>query len=246
MADTPQLASGGIVPNFTFTTSPGDIFRPAPKAKAPDLTVAAVPLPGLLGAATFDIKAVSEDERGTFEAILSAPTVDRDGEVIDALAFDPLPDHLPIDIDHGMSVRSTVASGEPFYEGDILKFRGSFASTALGQEVRTLVLEGHVRKMSVAFMGAVREVDDRDGRMHIRSAELLNAAIVAIPSNREASILAAKSADLRAERDPQVAHDLALTLGAKCNVEHAAEAMTDATVAFAKARAAMAEAAAAL
>ncbi|MDP1820440.1 MAG: HK97 family phage prohead protease [Acidimicrobiales bacterium] len=131
------------------------------------------------------------DGPGGFEAILSMPTQDRDGEVIDARAFEPLPDHLPIDIDHGMSVATTVASGRPFYVGSQLRFEGSFASTQLGQEVRTLVLEGHVRKMSVAFMSPEKVV--KDGRVHIVKAELLNAAIVAIPSNREASILAAKS-----------------------------------------------------
>jgi hypothetical protein len=69
-----------------------------------------------------------------------------------------------------------------------------FASTPLGQDVRTLVDEGHVSKMSVAFMDAVREIDEKDGLPHVRKAELLNAAIVAIPANREASILAAKAA----------------------------------------------------
>lgn len=144
---------------------------------------------GILNA---DIK-TTDPMAGTFEAILSAPTLDRDGEVIDARAFHPLPDHIPIDIDHGMSTASIVGSGTPYYDGDTLMFRGSFASTALGQEVRTLVTEGHVRKMSVAFRQAVREVDEKTGQTHIRSGELLNAAIVPIPSNREASILVAKA-----------------------------------------------------
>ena len=113
--------------------------------------------------------------------------------VIDGRAFDPLPDHITIDIDHGMSVGTTVGSGTPYYEGDILKFRGTFSSIPRAQEVRTLVTEGHIRKMSVAFMNAARETDPDDERTHIRRAELLNAAIVPIPSNREASILAAKA-----------------------------------------------------
>lgn len=135
---------------------------------------------------------VKDAAAGTFEAILSMPTVDRDGEVVDAKAFDPLPEYIPIDIDHGMSVESTVGSGQPFYEGDVLKFRGTFASTPLGQQVRSLVLEGHIRKMSVAYMNSVYELDEGDGKQHLRSAELLNAAIVAIPSNREADITGAK------------------------------------------------------
>lgn len=148
------------------------------------------------GIVDVDIKATTDDDGvadGSFEAILSAPTLDRDGEVIDGRAFDPLPDHITIDIDHGMSVGTTVGSGTPYYEGDILKFKGTFSSIPRAQEVRTLVTEGHIRKMSVAFMNAARETDPDDERTHIRRAELLNAAIVPIPSNREASILAAKA-----------------------------------------------------
>ena len=148
------------------------------------------------GIVDVDIKATTGDDGvadGSFEAILSAPTVDRDGEVIDPKAFEPLPDHITIDIDHGMTVGTTVGSGVPYYEGDTLMFRGTFSSIPRAQEVRTLVTEGHIRKMSVAFMNANRENDPDDERPHIRRAELLNAAIVPIPSNREASILAAKA-----------------------------------------------------
>jgi len=132
-----------------------------------------------------------DDGPGEFEAVLSAPTVDRDGEVIDPKAFEPLPDHITIDVDHGMSVGTTVGSGVPFYDGDLLMFRGTFSSLPRAQEVRTLVQEGHIRKMSVAFRDAER--DEKDGIPHITRAELLNAAIVPIPSNREADILAAKA-----------------------------------------------------
>lgn len=139
-----------------------------------------------------EVKAVdSEDPNGEFEVILSAPTLDRDGEVIDAKAFDPLPDHITFDIDHGMSVATTVGSGVPAYDGDLLKVRGTYSSIPRAQEVRTLVKEGHIRTTSVAFMGATREV--KDGVPHIVKAELLNGAFVPIPSNREAAVLVAKS-----------------------------------------------------
>ena len=85
-----------------------------------------------------------DDPNGSFEAILSAATLDRDGEIIDAKAFDPLPDRIPIDIDHGMTVATTVGSGVPFYDGDVLKARGVFASTPRAEEIRTLVAEGPV------------------------------------------------------------------------------------------------------
>lgn len=163
---------------------------------------------------------------GGFEAILSAPTLDRDGEVIDPKAFEPLPEHITIDVDHGMSVATTVGSGEPYYDGDVLRFRGTFSSIPRAQEVRTLVTEGHIRKMSVAFMNANRETDPDDERVHIRRAELLNAAIVPIPSNREADITAAKDAKVGArnsEKDAerlQQIHDLAVANGAGCKHAH--------------------------
>lgn len=179
-----------------------------------------------IGKVDVTVKAVadSKDPNGEFEAILSAPTMDRDGEVVDAKAFEPLPDRIPIDIDHGMSVRTTVGSGKPFYDGDLLRIRGAFASTQLGQEVRTLVTEGHITKMSVAFMDPKREV--KDGVPHVTSGELLNAAIVAIPSNREADITAAKAALKVGARNSasdaerlQAIHDLAVENGADCTTK---------------------------
>lgn len=181
-----------------------------------------------IGKVDVTVKAVadSKDPNGEFEAVLSAPTVDRDGEVVDAKAFDPLPARIPIDIDHGMSVRTTVGSGQPFYDGELLRIRGSFASTPLGQEVRTLVTEGHITKMSVAFMDPKREV--KDGVPHVVAGELLNAAIVAIPSNREADITAAKAALKVGARNSaddagrlQQIHDLAVDNGAECSTKGA-------------------------
>lgn len=138
------------------------------------------------------VKAIdTQDPNGAFEVVLSAPTLDRDGEVIDVRAFEPLPDHITFDVDHGMSVTTTVGSGVPAYEGDLLVVRGTYASTVLGQEVRTLVNEGHIRSTSVAFMNAKREV--KDGVPHIVKAELLNGAFVCIPSNRDALVAASKS-----------------------------------------------------
>jgi hypothetical protein len=73
----------------------------------------------------------TDDPNGAFEVILSAATLDRDGEVIDKGAFDPLPDHIPFDIDHGMTVATTVGSGSPYYAEDgTLRVKGTFASTS--------------------------------------------------------------------------------------------------------------------
>lgn len=176
------------------------------------------------------VKDVSDEDSGTgeFEVVLSAATLDRDGEVIDSRAFDPLPDHIPFDIDHGMTVTTTVGSGTPSYnDAGQLIVKGTYASTALAQEVRTLVREGHVRTTSVTFMAATRE--EKDGVPHVTKAELLNGTFTPIPSNREAVVLSGKS--LAAVTDEKVgarnsakdaeaiqaAHDSLVTLGAACS-----------------------------
>jgi HK97 family phage prohead protease len=139
------------------------------------------------------VKALDGDSpTGDFEVVLSTPGLDRDGEVIDKGAFEPLPDHITFDVDHGMSTVTTVGSGVPRYEGDKLVVRGTFAGTALAQEVRSLVGDGHIRTTSVAYMAPKYEV--KDGVRHIVRAELLNGAFVAVPANPEALVLAAKNA----------------------------------------------------
>ena len=142
----------------------------------------------------------TDSPHGAFEVILSAPTMDRDGEVIDGRAFDPLPEHITFDVDHGMSTATTVGSGRPYYDGDVLKVAGTFSAIPRAQEVRTLVEEGHIRTTSVAFMDAQRE--QKDGVAHITRAELLNGAFVPIPSNREALVLSAKAYAQRVAAEP--------------------------------------------
>ena len=128
---------------------------------------------------------------GTFEVILSTPEVDRDGESLAAKCFEPLPEYVSFDIDHGMSTATTVGSGTPRYDGDVLKVAGTWSSLPRAQEVRTLVREGHIRSTSVAFMGAKYET--KDGVPTITKAEILNAAFTPIPSNRGAAVLSAKA-----------------------------------------------------
>jgi HK97 family phage prohead protease len=141
--------------------------------------------------ALFEVKAIEDgtDPNGEFEAILSVPTVDRDGEVIDGRAFEPLPAEIPIHKFHDFS--SPVATATPFYEGDILKARGTFDPDPESQAIRAK-LGRSIRYMSVGFMAATRS--DQDGVPHISKAELLEASFVSVPSNREAAILAVKSA----------------------------------------------------
>lgn len=131
------------------------------------------------------------DFPGTFEVVLSTPEIDRDGESIAVKAFEPLPDHMSFDHDHGMSVATTVGSGKPRYDGNLLKVAGTWSSIPEAQKVRTLVREGHVRSTSVAFMGA--EYETKDGVPTIVKAEILNGAFTPIPSCRGANVISAKA-----------------------------------------------------
>lgn len=168
------------------------------------------------------VKAVdaAANPNGEFEVVLSAPTLDRDGEIVDAKAFEPLPDHITFDIDHGLSTATTVGSGTPFYEGDLLKVRGTFSSIPRAQEVRTLVTEGHIRTTSVAFMTAKDGREVVDGVPHVKRAELLNGAFVPVPANREAMVLSAKVGARNSGKDAerlQTIHDLSVDTGALCD-----------------------------
>ena len=147
---------------------------------------------------------------GSFSAVLSAPTKDRDGDTLYADGWkQPLPDKIVMDIDHTMSVAGTVGSAHPYIDpatGNLM-VDGTFASTPLAQEVRTLVTEGHIQTLSVAFM---TEKTVKDGVSESKR-ELLNAAWVAIPSNREAVVLSAKGFNIKSPSEnlaAMVAHTL--------------------------------------
>lgn len=170
-----------------------------------------------------EVKATGEG--GTeFESVLSAPTLDRDFEIIDQNAFAPLPESIPIHAFHDF--HDPVGRGVPYYDGDVLKVKGTFASTPRAQEIRTLVREGIIGSMSVGFMPPTREKGE-DGVDHITHAELLEGSFVSVPSNREAAVLMAKdyrevavkmgsrnSGDDAARL--QAIHDLSTENGAKC------------------------------
>jgi len=171
--------------------------------------------------ALFEVKALADtdttDPNGEFEAILSVPVLDRDGEVIDGKAFEPLPETIPIHAFHDFSDPVAVAS--PFYNGDVLMARGVFDPDASAQTIRSKVGRS-IRYMSVGFMGTERA--EVDGVPHITSAELLEASFVSVPSNREAAILAVKAHreafELKATKGDrlQQIHDLAVANGAAC------------------------------
>jgi hypothetical protein len=131
---------------------------------------------------------------GGFTCIASTPEEDRDGDNLYQEEWKSLPDHITVDSDHGMSVATTVGSGHPYFnsEGNV-QTDVSFSSIPRAQEVRTLVKEGHIRNVSVAFM------TDKSKKAGEPRRELLNLGIVAVPSNRGAVILDSKALDARAE-----------------------------------------------
>lgn len=143
--------------------------------------------------ANAEVKAVGDtDGPGEWEAVISIPTLDRDGEVVAKGAFNPLPTSIPIHVDHRMDSEGLVGTGRPFYEGERLMLRGTFAGTPRAQIIRQLVRERHLGAMSVGFMGATRKT--KDGTTTIVKAELLEASFVTVPSNRDALVVAAKEA----------------------------------------------------
>jgi hypothetical protein len=161
-----------------------------------------------------EVKAVANSKApsGEFEVILSMPTLDRDGEIIDAKAFEPLPESIPFHAFHDFT--DPVGRAVPYYDGQVLKARGYYASTARAQEIRTLVAEGVIGHTSVGFMPPVREV--MDGVPHIVKGELLEGSFASVPSNREAAVLVGKAYEIKAskaERLQQI-HDLSVANGA--------------------------------
>jgi hypothetical protein len=185
----------------------------------------------------------SKSKHGEFDVILSTSSLDRDGDELHPDEWkSPLPDKITFDSDHGMSVATCVGSGRPFInDNGQLQVRGTFASTPHGQAVRTLVNEGHIDRVSVAFRNL-----PRTSKTAKPERELLNGAFVAVPANPEARVLSSKSAkaedtlktvDWREDtmaavasmfdqvdnpNDParksyfQGVHDLAVKLGAGC------------------------------
>lgn len=147
-----------------------------------------------VGAVVATVKDLGDGESGNgeFEAIISTASIDRDGESIPKGAFDPLPDEIPIHINHDFTdVGAVVGRGKLFYDGDVLKVKGRYAGTPTAQQLRQLVSEGMVQTMSVGYIDA--KYTDVKGVPTLQSADLIEASFVSVPANREALVLASKT-----------------------------------------------------
>lgn len=137
-------------------------------------------------------------EGGTFTAVASTASKDRDGEVIDAGAFNPLPATVPVHMGHpttpGAGASTLIGRARPFYQGGQLMIEGWFATTDAAQVARALVAEGILDAVSVMFIGARRE--SRQGVVHITDGELISVDLVSIPSNRDALVVSARALNL--------------------------------------------------
>lgn len=163
--------------------------------------------------ATIESKDTGGDTGG-FEAILSTPETDRDGESIDVKSWGELPASIPVNLDHDTTVNGLIGSGVPRVEDGVVKLSVTFASTPEAQKARTLVNEGHVKSTSVEFLR--RSKTDEKG-VKTTSREMIGAAVTNYPSNTGAVILSSKAGARNSKNDSQMIqqiHDHALALGA--------------------------------
>ena len=149
---------------------------------------------------TIDVKSVDDEEfgpHGGFTAIISDPTVDRDGEKIMPGAFEPLPQgRIPIDINHSRNVLDTIGSAEVFKVGEETWAKAWFAGTPKAQEIRQLMHEKHVKNVSVMFIHAERGRPDEKGIVPIHRAELVKFGVVDVGANRNAQVALVKGAGI--------------------------------------------------
>jgi HK97 family phage prohead protease len=81
-----------------------------------------------------------------------------------------------------------------------LRITARFASTPKAQEVRTLLLEGHLSRMSIGYETVTDEWAERDGKRVrlITAAELWEVSVVVFPANNEAVVTGPRAAQPRA------------------------------------------------
>ena len=126
--------------------------------------------------------------------VMSATTVDRDGDTIDVKAYESATklDKIPALFNHDAS--------KPFGYFHKLRvvsdeLRGTLvtASTNLGKMIKQLILDGVPLSSSIGFRGKGER--NKKGGIHFKELELLECSVVSIPAHPRA-VQVAKSHDL--------------------------------------------------
>ena len=148
----------------------------------------------------FTVKNV-ETTSGGWTAVASTASVDRDGEIVERYAFNPLPSTVPVHMDHTFKAADVVGKATPYYDNlGVLHVDGTFAQTKAAQDVRRLIQDGFINSMSVAFLTKERSVQ-RDGTPVVEKAELLAVDFVSVPANADARVLEVRG--LKQHRQPR-------------------------------------------
>lgn len=137
------------------------------------------------------LKSVDESS-GTWTAVASAASVDRDGERVLPRALTWRTPTVPVHAGHNFKVESLVGRATPRYDpSGALLVDGKFGTSDLAQATRRAVLDGSLDSMSIAFIDAKRS-QGKDGIPEITAGELISCDWVTIPSNADARVLAAR------------------------------------------------------
>src|SRR4051794_33297696 len=96
--------------------------------------------------------AITSADAGGFTAIASTGNMDRDGEIVRPGALSPLPDSIPVHLDHVISADNTVARAVPYYVGNRLMIDARFGSDEKAQQARRKVAEGLIDSVSIVFL----------------------------------------------------------------------------------------------
>lgn len=138
-----------------------------------------------------ELKSVDEGS-GTWVAVASAASVDRDGERVLPRSLTWRTPTVPVHAGHNFRIESLVGRATPRYDqSGALLVDGKFGTSPLAQATRQAVLDGSLDSMSIVFIGA-KKAQGKDGIMEITAGELVSCDWVTIPSNADARVLAAR------------------------------------------------------
>lgn len=160
-----------------------------------------------------------ESATGGFDAILSTPDTDRDGESIDVKSWGALPETIPVNMDHDMTTDGLIGTGTPRIEDGVVKLSVEFTDEPEAQRIRRLVNKGHIKATSVEFL---RRTNTDTKGVKTTTREMIGAAVTNYPANPNAVILSSKAGARHSSADMkhiQGVHDSASALGAACSLD---------------------------